>query len=147
MRGSRRPGKVLGAPGSSSMAWSHTVCLGSRCDSCSEKILACHWYWLGMSGFSSTAVSPMVALPLKCQSFTSGCGLLIVRRENQARFAFGAQNMIGSCEESIHPLFQSIFGCVAANHEYPRIALFSPKSVRKKRRGLLVVPVWTFRLV
>ena len=147
VRGSRCPGKVLGAPGSSSMAWSHTVCLGSRCDSCSEKILACCWYWLGMSGFSSTAVSPMVALPIKYQFFTSGHGLLTVRGENLARFAFGAWSMMGSCDESIHPLFQSIFSCVATNHEYPRMALFSPRSVRKKRRGLLVVPVWTSRSV
>ena len=46
-----------------------------------------------------------------------GRGLLMVRGMNWAFFAFGAQSMIGSCEESIHPLFQSIFGCVAANQE------------------------------
>ena len=46
-----------------------------------------------------------------------GRGLLIVRGVNRAHFAFGARNMMGSCEESIHPLLQSIFGCVAANHE------------------------------
>ena len=70
-----------------------------------------------------------------------GRGLLIVRGVNRARFALGALNIMGNCEESIHPLFQSIFGCVAANQEYPKIALFSPRSVRKKQRGLLVVPV------
>ena len=32
-------------------------------------------------------------------------------------FCIGARNMIGSCEESIHPLSQSIFGWVAANQE------------------------------
>ena len=41
VRGNSRPGRVLGAPRSSSMAWSHTVCLGSCWDSCSEKIFAC----------------------------------------------------------------------------------------------------------
>ena len=46
-----------------------------------------------------------------------GRGLLAVRGVNRARFAFGARNIMGSCEESIHPRFQSILGCVAANHE------------------------------
>ena len=123
------------------------VCLGSLCDSCSEKIFACRWYWPGIFGLSSVAVPPIVTLPIKYQSFSIGRGLLTVRGVNLAFFAFGARNIMGSCEESIHPLFQSIFGCVAANHEYPRIALFLPRSVRKKRNGLLVVPVWTSRSV
>ena len=76
-----------------------------------------------------------------------GRGLLTVRGVNRARFAFGARNMMGNWEESIHPHFQSILGCVAANHEYPRMALFSPRSVRKNHSGLLVVPVWTSRSV
>ena len=141
MSGSNRPGKVLGAPGSSSMAWSHTVCLGSLWGSCSENIFACHWYYSGMLGCSSVVASLIITLPMKYWSFAMGQGLFMVRGENRAFFASGAQSMIGSCEESIHPLFQSIFGCVATNHEYPRIALFSPRSVRKKRSGLLVLPV------
>ena len=51
----------------------------------------------------------------------------------QAFLALFALRMMGSWEESIHPRFQSILGCTAANHEYPNIALFSPKSVRKNR--------------
>ena len=94
-----------------------------------------------MLSASSVLGCPMVALPMKYRFLMIGRGLLVVRGTNRALFAFGARNMMGSCEESIHPLFQSILGCVAANHEYPRIASFSPRSVRKKRRGLLVVPV------
>jgi hypothetical protein len=35
---------------------------------------------------------------------------------NWAFCASGLCKMIGNCDESIHPLAQSIFGCVAANH-------------------------------
>ena len=85
--------------------------------------------------------SPMVTLPIKYRFLVMGCGLLTVRGMNRARFASGARNIMGSCEESIHPLFQSILGCMAVSHEYPKMALFSPRSIRKKRSGLLVVPV------
>src|SRR6266403_1448064 len=47
LRGKRCPGIVDGAPGSSSMAWSHMVCLGSRCDFSSLKTLLCFSVWGG----------------------------------------------------------------------------------------------------
>ena len=94
-----------------------------------------------MFGVSSKFDCPTVTLLMKYQSLVMGRGLLTVRGTNRAFFASGARNMMGSCEESIHPLLQSILGYVAANHEYPKMALFSPRFVKKKRRGLLVVSV------
>ena len=58
-----------------------------------------------MSGFSSVVTLLIVILLMKYQSFAMGHGLLTVRGVNRAFFALGAQSMMGSCEESIHPLF------------------------------------------
>jgi len=52
---------------------------------------------------------------------------------NWALFASGLRRMIGSCDELIHPLAQSMLGCADVNHRYPSIALLSPRSERKKR--------------
>ena len=147
VRGSNLPGSVSGAPGSSSIAWSHTVCLGRHCDSCSEKILACLWYSGGILGVSVTLVVLIVTFPMKYQVVSMDCGLFIERGMKQARFALLALRMIGNWDESIHPCFQSISGCTAANQEYPRIALFSPRSVRKKRSFDRLGPVCTSRSV
>jgi len=68
-------------------------------------------------------------------------GMFIVWGRNQAFFALGAQRIMGSWDESIHPCFQSILGCTAANQEYPKIALCSPRSDRKKCNCFLEVPV------
>jgi hypothetical protein len=70
-------------------------------------------------------------------------GVLVVLGEKQAFAAFGVLNMMGSWEWSIHPLLQSIFGCIAANHRYPSMALFSPRFERKNRRLIRLSPVWT----
>jgi hypothetical protein len=73
--------------------------------------------------------------------------LLICQGRNCALTASGAQNITGSWVWSIQPLFQSIHGWNATNHGYPRIALFSPRSDRKKRRVVCCVPVCTCRSV
>ena len=131
--GRSRPGSVSGAPGSSSIAWSHTVCFGRRCDSCSEKIFACLWYSGGILGVSVVSVLPIVTFPIKYRVVSMGRGLFTDQGVKRAFFALLALRMMGSWEESIHPRFQSILGCTAANQEYPSIALFSPRSVRKNR--------------
>ena len=53
--------------------------------------------------------------------------------------------MMGRCPSSIHPRCQSILGCTAANQEYPRMALCSPRSDRKKRIVVRLLPVCTSR--
>ena len=59
-------------------------------------------------------------------------GRLIVRGINWALAALSLRSMIGSCEWSIHPRFQSIHDCTAANQGYPRMALFFPRFIKKK---------------
>lgn len=100
-----------------------------------------------MSGFSSVAVLPMVAFPMKYQSLVIDRGLLTVWGTKRALFASGAQKIMGNWVELIYPHFRLIFGYVAMNQEYPRMALFSPRSVRKKQSRLLVISVWTSRSI
>ena len=61
--------------------------------------------------------------------------------------AFLVHRMRGSWLLSIHPWAQSILGCVAVNHGYPRIAFWSAKSVRKKCSHTLWLPVCILRSV
>ncbi len=147
LRGKRRPGIVDGAPGSNSMAWSHIVCLGSHCDFSSLKTLLCLAYSCGIFVLSISWAVPIVALQSRICSIFMGCGLLMVRSINRALAASGALSTIGSCVWSIHPLLQSILGCTAANHGYPRIALCSPSCVRKNLMFVVVGPVRMARSV
>jgi hypothetical protein len=75
------------------------------------------------------------------RSVEDSLGMLTVLGRKQAFVALGVQNMMGNWEWSIHPLLQSICGCIAANHGYPRMALFSPKVERKNRRLIRLLPV------
>ena len=59
----------------------------------------------------------MVTFLMKYQVVSTGRGLFTDRGTKQARFALFALRMIGSCDVSIHPRFQSILGCTAANQE------------------------------
>ena len=147
VRGNNLPGSVSGAPGSSLIAWSHTVCLGRRCDSCSEKILVCLWYSGGMGGFSAVSAALMVTFPIKYRVVSMAQGLFTDRGTKWARFVLFALRIIGNWDASIHPRFQSILGCTAANQEYPSMALFSPKSVRKNRSFDWFGPVCTSKSV
>ncbi len=89
----------------------------------------------------------MVALQSRIRSVFMGHGLLTVHSMNRALTASGALSTMGNCVWSIHPLFQSIFGCTMANHGYPRIALCSPNCVRKNLMFVVVGPVRMARLV
>ncbi len=55
--------------------------------------------------------------------------------------ASAALRMMGSWEWSIHPRAQSIFGWAVVNQGYPRMILWSPRSVRKYHRFTLQVLV------
>ena len=63
-------------------------------------------------------------------TFLMGWGMFFVLGVYVAFAAFGADRIIGSCDMSIHPLFQSTLGWKAANQGYPKIALWSPRSER-----------------
>ena len=65
VRGRSCPGRVFGAPGRSSIAWSHTVCAGSRWEASSLKTLPCMWYSDGtFARFGLVAVILKVTLPM-----------------------------------------------------------------------------------
>ena len=143
------PGKVCGAPGRSSMAWSQNVCWGRRCDSSSLNTLLWCWYSAGTLGGSVDGVAELwkVTRPMKYWSWVISLGTFLVCGTKVAFFALGAWRMVGYWVWSIHPLFQSMLGCTAANQEYPRMALCSPKSIRKNQRVIVWLPVLTFRSV
>ena len=149
VRGKCRPGKVCGTPGRSSMVWSQTVCCGRRCDSSSLKTLPWHWYSAGTLGFGIEDVVGLwkVTHPMKYCCDITYLGTFLVCGVKTAFLVFDAWRMVGSWVWSIQPLFQSILGCTAVNQEYPRIALWSPRSVRKKQRDVVWCPVLTFKSV
>jgi hypothetical protein len=89
----------------------------------------------------------MIILPMYSLSVLTVLILLTCQGRNCALVTFEAQNITDSWVWLIHPLFQLICGWNAANHGYPRIALFSPRSDRKKQRVDRCVPVCTCRLV
>ena len=108
-----------------------------------------HAYCGGIPGIGAfvVLVSPITTRPIKYRSDVAVRGRLMVRGTNLAFAASGARRMMGNCEWSIHPCFQSIFGWVAANQGYPSMILFSPNSDRKKRRLERCVPVCTCKSV
>jgi hypothetical protein len=149
VRDSNHLGNMFSAPGRSSIAWSQIVCLGNLCNSCSENILLCCWYLAGMLGSDLvvTVVKLIITLPMKYWLQCTSQGLFTDQEVKQAFFILEALRMTGNYDESIHPHFQSIFSCVAANQKYPNIALLSPRSVRKKCSGVRTLPVCTSRSV
>ena len=131
--GSNLPGRVFGAPGSSSIVWSYMVDWGNLWDSALLNTLLCLWYSSGTAAFGSLGfVDPMVTLLRKYWSdiFLMGWGTFFVLGVYVAFAAFGADKTIGSCDILIHPFFQSTLGWKTANQGYPKIALWSPRSER-----------------
>ncbi len=86
-----------GAPGSSSMVWSHIVCLGSHCDFSSLKTLLCFTYSGGIFVLSVSWAVPMVALQSRICPIFVGRGLLMVRSVKRALAASGALSTMGNC--------------------------------------------------
>ena len=85
--------------------------------------------------------------PMNRVSIGESLGRLMVRGRNWALAASSLQSMIGSWEWSIHPRFQLIHGCVAANQGYPSMALFSPRFIKKNRSQVCCDPVRTCKSV
>ena len=117
VNGKSLPGSVSGTPGSSSIVWSQMVYLGRCCDSYSENILACLWYSGGMLGVLLVSMALMVTFLMKYWVVSTGWGLFTDWGVKQACFALFALRIISSWDASIHPCFQSIFGCTAVNQE------------------------------
>ena len=143
------PASDFGVFGSNSIAWSHTVLFSSCWDCCSLNTFA--WWWNSFGTLVRSASSGWfewtVTLHRKYLSFHVGQGTLLILGMKTAFYMFGALMMMGSCEWSINPLFQSILGCVAANHRYPRITLCSSRSDKKNWSIVVFCPIWMFRSV
>ena len=58
------PGSAAGAPGLSSIAWSHGRDGGNSCEASSEKTLENEQYWLGMFGFLDVCVGSATSLQM-----------------------------------------------------------------------------------
>ena len=124
--GSSRPGKVSGAPGSSSIAWSHSLCCGNLCDSSSLKTFLC------LRNRAGIRASPVIGSVVPALFIISADWFLEHRIVNLAFSASGVLRMMGSWVWSIHPFLQSILGCMAANQGYPSMSRLSPRLLRKK---------------
>jgi hypothetical protein len=131
------PGSAAGAPGLRSIAWSHGLDGGNSWDASSERTLSNALYCCGIWGLGSAV---RMYNRLIC-SVEDSLGTLVVLGRKRAFAASGVRNMMGNWEWLIHPLLQLICGCIATNHGYPRMALFSPKFERKNRRLIRLLPV------
>jgi hypothetical protein len=143
------PANDFGVFGSSSIAWSHTVLLGSHWDFCSLNTFVWQWNSSGtlVRSVSSGCSRWTVALHRKYLSFRAGRRTFLILGTKVAFCTFGTLSTMGSWKWSIHPFFQSILGWVTVNHGYPRITLCSPRSDRKNHSVVVFCPVQTFRLV
>src|SRR6266446_8591885 len=95
LRGRSRPGIVVGAPGSNSIAWSHIVCFGSCCDFSSLNTLSCLAYSFGREVLVAATVVGVVLHRRIC-SWWMGRGWLTDRGRKRALAALDALKMMGS---------------------------------------------------
>jgi len=65
---------------------------------------------------ASQAVGRICTLLIVVPSIVCLIAVLPFLAMNWAFCASGLHKMISNCDESIHPLDQSIFGCVSVNH-------------------------------
>ena len=144
VRGRSLPGRVWGTPGRSSMAWSQIVCWGRHCDSSSLNTLLWCWYSAGTLGGSVDDVTGLwkVTHPMKYWAWETSLGTFLVHGMKDAFFTLGARRVMVNWVWSIHPLLQSMSGCTTVNQEYPKMALCSPKLVRKNWRVIVWFLFW-----
>ena len=165
------PGINDGAPGFSSMAWSQMQGSGNHWEASSLKTCKCCWYLAGIfpspiwvlacsTNFDARVCflpeTVGIVMHAMWMVFWLGGGCLVcllwlagvwVHCPIHDSMAFLVHRMRGNCLLSIHPWAQLIFGYVAVNHGYPRIAFWSARSVRKKCNHTLWLPVCISRSV
>jgi hypothetical protein len=91
------PGSAAGAPGFSSIAWSHGRDRGNSCDASSENTLEYIWYGSGMFELIGVSVGSATSPQMYMVSFWVVWILLIWRGRNRARDASGLLSITGSC--------------------------------------------------
>ena len=160
-----------GALGFSLMAWSQMWGSGNRWEASSLKTCRCCWYLAGIfpspiwvPACSASFDARICFLPKAVGTVTCvmwmvfwlGGGHLCclfwpagvcVHCPIHDSMAFLVHKMRGNWLLLIHPLAQLIFGCVATNHGYPRMAFWSTRLVRKKHNHTLWLPVCISRSV
>src|ERR1700682_5674096 len=127
-------GMDAGASGFSSIAWSHILAGGNLWEASLLKTLENWEYCSGTPGAVIVGSGSKMTRVMSIRSSWWFHGVLVVLGVNRALAVSTLLMITGSCEWSIHPLFQSILGWTAADQGYPRITLLSPKSDRKNRR-------------
>ena len=165
------PGIEDGAPGFNSIAWSQMQGSGNLWEASSLNTERWQWYLAGI--FPSPICDPACSANLEanvcflfdemgrdtramCIKLVMGgvCWHIFLRPAGivvhcaiHDSIAFLVCKMSGNWSLSIHPHAQSIFGWLAANHGYPRIAFWSARSVRKNHNHTFWLPVCISRLV
>ena len=149
------PGIDNGTPGFNSITWSQMCGSGNLWEASSLNTERWWWYLAGI--FLSPICDPACSASLEANvcflfgktgidtwatcielmmgnvwqlSFLCPAGVMVHRAIRDSR-AFLVWRMSSSCSLSIHPQAQSIFGWLAANHGYPRMAFWLAKLVRK----------------
>ena len=165
------PGIDNGAPGFSLIVWSQMWGSGNLWDASSLNTNRWWWYFAGI--FPSPICDPACSASLEasvcflfgkvgmdtqviCMELVASdiClgGFLLpagvtVHQVIHDSMAFLVCRMSGSWPLLIHPWAQSIFGWLAVNHGYPRMAFWSARSVRKNHNHTFWLPVCISRSV
>src|ERR1700730_7650116 len=134
-------GRTEGASGFRSIAWWYGREGGNRSEAFSLNTFAYRWY----SGGSVTSGLSLIACSASFEAIV--CRLLASAMAILVGTSRRSRSIIGRWTYSNHPLAQSICGCIAANHGYPRMSRWFPKSVRKNLMRRFFCPVCTSRSV
>jgi hypothetical protein len=134
-------GNEAGASGFRSIAWLYGRDGGNRSEAFSLNTLVNCWY----SGGSVTSGLSFVACSASFEAKV--CRVLASAMVALMWVLSFVRSTMGRCAYSSHPRAQSICGCMAANHGYPNIIRCDPKSVRKNRMCLCLLPVCISRSV
>jgi hypothetical protein len=91
------PGSAAGAPGFSSIAWSHGRDGGNSCEASSENTLEYIWYGSGILELIGVSVGSVTSLQMYMVSLWVVWVLLIRRGRNRAHDASELLSITGSC--------------------------------------------------
>ena len=165
------PGIDDGVPGFNSIVWSQMRDSGNLWEASSLNTERWRWYLAGI--FLSPICDPAHSASFEASVcfFSTEAGMdtratcielevvgfcllglfqpagVIVHWVMRDLMAFLVRRMSGSWVLSIHPCAQLIFGWLAVNHGYPRMAFWLARSVRKNRNHTLWFPVCISRSV
>ncbi len=152
---------AFGAFGNSSMAWSHVLSSGNRCDSFSLKVLACLQYSSGTiclkvffvlsiafwASSDAVVVFRSMAYGPPLVWFILSHSSLVIVADIWASSGLRLDITTGWHVLSKVASFQWMMGSNAVSQGYPRITLSFPKLVMRNRRVFVSVPMCTCKSV